>query len=97
LTPEFPSYPSGHSCFGASGSAVMANIFGDTHPYTDNCHQNRTEFMGMPRSYNTILEAGLENAYSRIPLGVHYRMDCDEGIRLGYLAATRVNSLPWYK
>jgi hypothetical protein len=96
ITPEFPSYPSGHSGFGSSASAVMADIFSNTHPYTDNCHQNRTEFNGTPRSYNTILEAGLENAYSRVPLGVHYRMDCDEGIRLGYLAATRVNQLQWH-
>ncbi len=96
VTPPFPSYPSGHSGFAGAGSAVMANIFGDTHPYTDNCHQNRTEFNGTPRSYNTILEAGLENAYSRVQLGVHYRMDCDEGIRLGYLAATRVNALRWH-
>ncbi|HEX5112552.1 MAG TPA: vanadium-dependent haloperoxidase, partial [Saprospiraceae bacterium] len=96
LTPEFPSFPSGHSGFGSSASAVMADIFGNSHPYTDNCHQNRTEFIGTPRSYNTILEAGLENAYSRVPLGVHYRMDCDEGIRLGYLAATRVNELHWH-
>lgn len=96
VTPPFPSYPSGHSGFGGAGSAVMADIFGNTHPYTDNCHQNRTEFNGTPRSYNTILEAGLENAYSRVQLGVHYRMDCDEGIRLGYLAATRVNALPWH-
>lgn len=97
LTPEFPAYPSGHSGFGASGSAIMAEIFGNLHPFTDNCHQNRTEFLGMPRSFNTILEAGLENAYSRIPLGVHYRMDCEEGIRLGYLAAMRVTSMAWYK
>lgn len=97
MTPPFPAYPSGHSCFGSSGSAIMADIFGNTHPYTDNCHQNRTEFNGTPRSYNTILEAGLENAYSRLPLGVHFRMDCDEGVRLGYLSATRVNALPWYK
>lgn len=97
LTPEFPAYPSGHSGFGGSGSAIMAEIFGNVHPFTDNCHQNRTEFLGTPRSYNTILEAGVENAYSRIPLGVHYRMDCDEGLRLGYLAATRVSALSWYK
>ena len=97
MTPEFPAYPSGHSGFGGSGSAIMAEIFGNVHPFTDNCHQNRTEFNGTPRSYNTILEAGVENAYSRIPLGVHYRMDCEEGLRLGYLAATRVNELSWFK
>lgn len=97
VTPPFPAYPSGHSGFAGAGSGIMAEIFGNIHPYTDNCHQDRTEFNGTPRSYNTILEAGVENAYSRLQLGVHYRMDCDEGLRLGYLAATRVNELPWYK
>ncbi|HLF63159.1 MAG TPA: vanadium-dependent haloperoxidase [Saprospiraceae bacterium] len=97
MTPEFPAYPSGHSGFGSSASAIMAEIFGNTRPFTDNCHQNRTEFNGTPRSYNTILEAGVENAYSRLPLGVHFRMDCDEGVRLGYLAALRVQEMPWYK
>jgi hypothetical protein len=36
-----------------------------------------------------------ENAYSRVPLGVHFRMDCDAGIRLGELAAQRILELPW--
>jgi hypothetical protein len=31
-----------------------------------------------------------ENAYSRIPLGVHIRMDCDEGLRLGHAVAENV-------
>jgi len=28
-------------------------------------------------------QIGEENAYSRIPLGVHPRFDCSEGLRLG--------------
>lgn len=97
LTPEFPAYPSGHSCFGGSGSSVMAEIFGNNTSYTDVCHYGRAEFNSTPRTYQTIMEAGVENAYSRLPLGVHFRMDCDEGLRLGYLAAARVSSLPWHK
>lgn len=97
LTPEFPAYPSGHSGFGGAGSSVMAEIFGNNTTYTDVCHYGRTEFNSTPRTYNTIMEAGVENAYSRLPLGVHFRMDCDEGIRLGYLAASRVSHLPWRK
>ena len=38
-----------------------------------------------------------EDAMSRIPLGVHFRMDCTEGVRLGELAAKRVLELPWKK
>ena len=32
-----------------------------------------------------------ENAYSRIPLGVHIEMDCTEGLRLGYEIADGIN------
>ena len=43
-------------------------------------------------------DAGLmaeENAYSRIPLGVHWRMDCKAGIDLGYVIGRKVNKLPF--
>lgn len=95
LTPEFPAYPSGHSGFGASGATVLTDIFGNNHEFTDNCHRGRIEFLSIPRTFNSFTEAAVENAYSRIPLGVHYRMDCDEGVRLGNLAGVRVLSLPW--
>lgn len=97
LTPEFPAYPSGHSGFGSAGAAVLADYFGNIRSFTDRCHESRTEFIGTPRTYNTLLEIGVEDAYSRLTLGVHYRMDCDEGIRMGYLAARRVVELPWKK
>ncbi|MBK8623080.1 MAG: phosphatase PAP2 family protein [Saprospiraceae bacterium] len=97
LTPEFPAYPSGHSGFGGSASIILTDIFGNNRYFTDNCHKNRFEFLGVPRSYTSFIEAGVENAYSRLPLGVHYRMDCEEGLRLGYLAANRVLQKPWKK
>lgn len=34
-----------------------------------------------------------ENAFSRIPLGVHIRMDCAEGLRLGYEISDGINAL----
>lgn len=97
MSPEFPAYPSGHSGFGGSAAMIFTDIFGSNYTFVDNCHKDRFEFLGMPRSFNSFLEAGMENAYSRIPLGVHYRMDCDEGLRLGYLAATRVIQMDWKK
>lgn len=97
LTPPFPAYPSGHSGFGGTGSAILADVFGNSRTFIDKSHINRTEFLGLPRSYNNILELGVENAYSRMPLGVHFRMDCDEGLRLGYLAARKVIEMPWRK
>lgn len=97
LTPEFPAYPSGHSGFGASAATILTDIFGNNYEFTDNCHRGRLEFVSIPRTFSSFTEAGLENAYSRIPLGVHYRMDCDEGIRLGNLAGARVLAMPWKK
>lgn len=95
LTPPFPAYPSGHAGFAGAGSGVLTQFFGNTYSCTDKCHKDRTEFIGTPRSYNSFTQLAEENAYSRIPLGVHFRMDSDEGLRLGYLAAQRVNHLPW--
>jgi hypothetical protein len=64
---------------------------------TDDSHKGRTEFVSKARTYTNFAELGVEDAYSRLPLGVHFRMDCDEGLRLGYLAALRVTQLPWKK
>lgn len=96
MTPEFPAYPSGHSGFGGAGAAILTHMFG-THEMTDDSHKGRTEFVSKARTYTNFAELGVEDAYSRLPLGVHFRMDCDEGLRLGYLAALRVTQLPWKK
>jgi PAP2 superfamily len=103
LTPAFPAYPSGHSGFGGAGSLILSTYFEytDEHPgtytFTDNCHLGRTDFIGTPRTFTSIAQSGEENAYSRIPLGVHFRMDCDQGLLLGRRAAQRVLELPWKK
>ena len=95
VTPEFPAYPSGHSGFGGAAAPILAEFFGHNYSMTDKCHQYRYEFQGTPRSFNSFQEMAVENAYSRVPLGVHFRMDCDEGLRMGNLAAKRVQELPW--
>ena len=97
VTPPFPAYPSGHSCFGGVAAEILTDIYGSTYAMTDNCHKDRTEFVGTPRSFNNFYEMAQENAISRIPLGVHYRMDCEEGLRMGYVIGRRVNQLAWKK
>ncbi len=95
ISPEFPAYPSGHSGFGGAAATILTDIFGFNYRFTDFCHEGRTEFRSSPRSFGTFIDMAVENAYSRIPLGVHYRMDCDEGLRQGYLAGQRVLELRW--
>ncbi|MDX2136238.1 MAG: vanadium-dependent haloperoxidase [Saprospiraceae bacterium] len=97
VTPSFPAYPSGHSTMGAAGAEVLADIFGYAYTLTDRCHENRTEFEGKPRTFGSFFEMAQENAWSRVPLGVHFRMDCDEGVRFGTVIGRKVNDLPWKK
>ena len=91
--PSFPGYPSGHSCFASAAAGVFIDEFGNNTRFTDTSHDGRTEFLGDARTFRTLEEMAEENAYSRIPLGVHVRMDCTEGLRLGYEISDAVNNL----
>lgn len=103
VTPAFPAYPSGHSGFGGAGGKILSSYFeyNSKHPgtytFTDLCHVLRTDFLGMPRVFTSFSQLGEEDAYSRIPLGVHFRMDCEVGLEVGRLCAQRVLELPWKK
>ena len=97
FTPPFPAYPSGHSTMGAAGAEALASVFGYAYGMTDNCHLGRVEFEGTPRTFGSLYEMALENAWSRVLLGVHWRMDCDEGVRFGTVIGRKVNALPWKK
>lgn len=89
--PSFPGYPSGHSTFASAAAGVFIDFFGDNTNFTDRCHEGREEFIGDPRTYRKFSDMAKENAYSRVPLGVHVRMDCREGLRLGYEIADAIN------
>jgi len=90
--PNFPAYPSGHAVFGAVGSRILEASFGTDYKMTDMSHSNRIEFVGKERSYTSFREMAHENAYSRMLMGVHYKQDCDEGLRLGYEVADIINT-----
>lgn len=91
--PGFPGYPSGHSCFASAAGGIFRSVFGNQTNFTDRTHVGRTEFRGAPRTFATFEQMARENAFSRLPLGVHMRMDCAEGLRLGYEIAEGVNRL----
>ena len=90
--PSFPGYPSGHSCFASAAGGVFIDFFGNQTDFTDYSHEGRTEFRGAARTFSSFEEMAEENAFSRIPLGVHIRMDCSEGLRLGYEIADAIKS-----
>ncbi|MEM0992609.1 MAG: vanadium-dependent haloperoxidase [Bacteroidota bacterium] len=89
--PTFPSYPSGHSCFASAAAGIFIDFFGNSTNFTDYSHDGRQEFIGKPRTFYSFEAMASENAFSRIPLGVHIRMDCEEGLRLGYEIADAIN------
>lgn len=97
LTPSFPGYPSGHSTFAGVSRRLFDHFFGEQYEFTDHCHFGRIEFAGYPRTFNSWKEMAEENAYSRIPLGVHIRMDCNEGLRLGNVIAVKALDLDLQK
>ncbi len=92
-TPSFPAYPSGHAAFGAAASEVLTDALGSKFELTDRTHEKRPEFASTPRSYSSFAEMAKENAASRVFLGVHYRMDCLEGMRLGKIVGQRIVGL----
>lgn len=89
--PSHPSYPSGHSTCGAAVTTVLHNIYGAEFPLTDNSHVGRSELKIAPRSYTSFREMSMENSVSRMLLGVHYRMDCEEGRRIGRLVGEEIS------
>jgi hypothetical protein len=95
INPPFPSFPAEHAVMGAAAAEVLSGVFGYRYPMTDRCHQNRSEFVGTPRSFSGFHEMARESAESRIILGVHFRMDTDEGFRYGTTVGQQVNQLPW--
>jgi len=97
VTPNFPSYPSGHGTFGAAAAEVLTYEFGPDFAMTDRCHEGRSEFNGTPRPFSSFYSMANENAESRIPLGVHFRMDAKESLDLGYRIGRKVNQLPFGK
>jgi len=90
--PTFPGYPSGHSAFASAAAGVFIDFFGNNINFTDRSHEGRTEFRSAPRTFSTFEDMAAENGYSRIPLGVHIKIDCTEGLRLGYEISDGVNN-----
>ncbi|MCE7994860.1 MAG: vanadium-dependent haloperoxidase [Roseivirga sp.] len=89
--PSFPGYPSGHSTFASAAGGLFIDTFGNSTNFTDRSHEGRTEFQSSPRTYSTFAQMAEENAFSRVPFGVHISMDCAEGLRLGYEISDAVN------
>lgn len=95
ITPSFPAYPSEHAAMGWAAAEVLTSMFGTSYSLLESSHLGRTEFNSSPRYFHNFYEMANENALSRIPLGVNWRMDCNAGTEVGQLCGRRVNELTW--
>lgn len=91
--PPFPGYPSGHSAFGQSAAVILTQSIGTPFPMKDRSHEGNAAFLSTPRKFDSFEAMARENAYSRILIGAHFRMDCDEGLREGQQIGERVSAL----
>ncbi|MBK9984584.1 MAG: vanadium-dependent haloperoxidase [Saprospiraceae bacterium] len=96
-SPSFPSYPSGHSMMGAAASVVLTKLYGDHYAMTDRSHDDLKGIVVKPRQFHSFDEMAKESALSRMLVGVHFRFDCEEGLRLGDLIGRRYRNWSWRK
>jgi hypothetical protein len=92
--PPFPSYPSGHAMIGMAAAEVLTSIYGDNYEMTDFSHFQQKGFKGTPRHFTSFDQMARENAASRVLMGVHFRFDCEEGLRLGKEIAHEIVGIP---
>lgn len=99
FTPDFPSYTSGHATFGAAVFWTLRRFYGrDDLPFTLNSDEFNGINVGMDgrprpkrqRSFKSFTAALLENARSRIYLGIHYQFDAYAGSDAGLKIANYV-------
>ena len=89
FTPAFPSYISGHATFGAALFTTLADFYG-----SNNVHFTITsdELPGVTRTFSSFSQASLQNAWSRIYLGLHFWFDETAGMAVGTKIATDIDS-----
>ena len=96
ITPNHPSYLSGHSSMSGASGAVLADFFG-----TDNISfTSSAEGVSVPdRTFTSFSQASQEAADSRLYGGIHWSYDNEDGLALGralgqHVFATQLRPIP---
>ncbi len=99
FTPPFPAYGSGHASFGAAAFSITSRFYGtgdirfrftsDEYNGINRGSDGKVRPV-ITRTYNSLDEAILENATSRIFLGIHWPYDASGGIDSGIEIADEV-------
>jgi PAP2 superfamily/Domain of unknown function (DUF4214) len=85
VTPNFPTYTSGHSTFSGAADSVLTAFFGPTS-FSD----TTDDFPGVTRSFSSFDAAANEAGQSRIYGGIHFQFDNQAGLASGRALGTYV-------
>jgi len=91
FSPPFPAYISGHATFGGAWAKAMEHYFG-TDNITFTATTEDPHAVGVTRTFTSFSAAAIEDARSRIYLGVHYQWDGDYGVSTGNKVGDYVSS-----
>ena len=94
-TPNFPSYTSGHSTFGAAGAEMTRLLIGTDTVSFD--HESPDQVLwptlvGKRRHFTSLSQAEEENGLSRLYGGVHWKADHDAATKAGYAIARQAHA-----
>jgi hypothetical protein len=90
-TYAFPSYPSAHGTACAAAMTVFDEVFGEDYRFTMRIpmvdvagpFSGKIEMHPPTREFKNFTDAAMQCGLSRIYLGIHFRYDSVEGVRLG--------------
>ena len=83
VTPNFPTYTSGHSTQSGAAAGVLTDLFG-IKMFTDTTHTDHGLVPPQqPRTYDSFDEAAAEAAISRLYGGIHFSFDNNDGLASG--------------
>jgi hypothetical protein len=90
FSPPFPAYVSGHATLGAAHFGIMRRFFGTDNVTFTAPTEDPNLPSGVTRTFNSFTQAALEEARSRVFLGVHFQWDGDHGFLSGSAVAEHI-------
>jgi membrane-associated phospholipid phosphatase len=91
-TPNFPTYPSGHSAQSGAAATVLTALLGP-RAFTDTTHRDLNPELGYPdRTFTDFYAAANEAAVSRLYGGIHYLFDNADGFAQGVCIGALINT-----
>jgi len=90
VTPNFPTYISGHSTQSGAAATVLTDMFG-TKSFVDRTHtEHGLVPPQQPRTFNSFDQASAEAAISRLYGGIHFSFDNNNGLACGQCIGQKI-------